>query len=54
MAISWPIRPLAPARLSITVCWPMLSASRWATRRDAISVALPAVLGTMIRIGRTG
>jgi hypothetical protein len=49
-----PIWPVAPGRLSTTVCWPMLSVSRWAMRRDTISCAAPAVLPTMIRIGREG
>src|SRR5688500_8125645 len=53
-AISAPILPPAPGRLSTTACWPHASVSFWPTMRESRSAAPPGGKGTMIRMGRTG
>jgi len=54
LAISMPITPAAPARLSNTTCCPITSASLVPTIRLKVSTELPGALGTIIRIGRVG
>jgi hypothetical protein len=46
--------PLAPARLSITICWPSRSDNCWPMMRAMMSVLLPAGNDTMKRIGWSG
>src|SRR5499433_3841391 len=46
--------PPPPTRFSTTSGWPKRSASFCATRRATVSELLPAVNGTMNRIGRSG
>src|SRR5215471_11003869 len=46
--------PPPPTRFSTTSCWPSRSASFCATSRATVSELLPAVNGTMKRIGRSG
>src|SRR5262249_54057440 len=46
--------PLAPGRLSITTCWPMLSLSFCARIRPRMSVMPPAPAGMTMRTGRDG
>jgi hypothetical protein len=49
-----PSMPLAPGRLSMTTCWPRLSASLGAMVRPMMSVTPPAPLGMIMRMGRVG
>src|SRR4051812_11032319 len=46
--------PPAPVRLSITICWPKLSASFCATARPAVSMLPPGGYGMMSRTGLSG
>jgi hypothetical protein len=46
--------PPPPTRFSTTSGWPKRSASFCATNRATMSELLPAVNGTMSRIGRSG
>ena len=49
-----PIAPPAPRRFSTTKGCPNCSPRRWLTVRAMMSVALPAVKGTMTRTGLLG
>jgi hypothetical protein len=49
-----PMIPPAPARLSITTCWPITSVNLLPTMRLKVSTELPGALGTSMRIGRFG
>src|SRR5262245_16684950 len=49
-----PRLPPPPTRFSTTSCWPRRSPTFCATRRATMSELLPAVNGTMKRIGRSG
>src|SRR5688572_19550515 len=49
-----PTVPPAPARLSMMTFWPSEAVNRSVTERAMMSVVLPAVNGTMTRIGRVG
>jgi hypothetical protein len=53
-AISAPMLPAAPPRLSMTTCWLMLSASFVASTRAMKSFPPPGGYGRMKRIGRAG
>src|SRR5713226_864371 len=46
--------PPPPTRFSTTSCWPRRSPSFCPTRRATVSELLPAVNGTIKRIGRSG
>jgi hypothetical protein len=46
--------PLAPPRFSMTKGWPRRGASSFAVARMMTSVTLPAAIGTITRIGRSG
>jgi len=46
--------PLAPPLFSITKGWPMRGANSLAVARMMTSVTLPAAIGTITRIGRSG
>ena len=54
VAISTPIVPLAPARLSVTTVCPHASPSLSAIVRAVISVPPPGANGTINRIGFAG
>jgi hypothetical protein len=53
-AVSTPMLPLAPPRLSMMTCWPSAAPSFGVSSRAALSVELPAGNGTMNRSGLVG
>src|SRR5262245_56914140 len=46
--------PVAPPRLSTTICWPSRSTRRGPIARTTMSVPPPGGYGTTMRIGRDG
>src|SRR5687768_11444741 len=53
-AISAPMLPPAPARLSTTICWPSSSDSGGASARETKSTPLPCEDGAINRMGLLG
>src|SRR5260221_922313 len=53
-AVSMPILPPAPARLSTTTDWPKLALNFCAMMRPMVSIPPPGANGTINRIGRVG
>jgi hypothetical protein len=54
MTISAPMMPPAPGRLSITICWPILSPNDLESTRAAVSACPAGVKGTTQVIGLVG
>ena len=54
MAISVPMMPLAPGRVSITTGWPQASLIFCPRMRAIVSVVPPGFHGTIMRIGLVG
>ena len=54
MAISVPMMPLAPARVSITTGWPQVSFIFCPRMRAIVSDVPPGFQGTIMRIGLAG